>query len=211
MGNVSFIDGHIDEPKLTDNEIIKALELCIKDNGCAGCRFYDDAYPHCTKNLMIHTFDLINRLQADNAELKNINESLRGSVDFFKAYDVLSLKAEIENYKQIAENQQSVSMDKEVEIKRLKAEVERLQKENQLLLDKHPSNTHRNCVIIDNGIIYTKTLNDYDKFLTDVSSEAVKEVANILESRLEGKTAVFRYGYAVAIAEIKEMGCDSNV
>jgi hypothetical protein len=38
-------------------------------------------------------------------------------------------KADLENYKQIAEFQQSISMDKEVEIKRLKAEVEGLQAE----------------------------------------------------------------------------------
>ena len=133
-------------------------------------------------NELKDALDLINRLQADNAVLKNINESLRGSVDFLKATEVLSLKAELENYKQIAEHQQSVSMDKEVEIKRLKAEVERLQKENQLLLDKHPSNTHRNCVIIDNGIIYTKTLNDYAKVLTAVSTDAVKEFAEILKA-----------------------------
>ena len=38
-------------------------------------------------------------------------------------------QADLENYKQIAEHQQSVSMDKEVEIRRLRAEVERLLKE----------------------------------------------------------------------------------
>jgi DNA repair exonuclease SbcCD ATPase subunit len=49
-------------------------------------------------------------------------------------------KADLENYKQIAEFQQSISMDKEVEIKRLKAEVERLKKEKDeyaYLYDKH--------------------------------------------------------------------------
>ena len=60
-------------------------------------------------------------------------------------------------------------------INRLQAENERLEKENQLMLDNHPANTHRNCVVIDNGVIYTKTIEDYEKFLTDVSTEAYKE------------------------------------
>ena len=85
MGNVSLINGHIDEP-MTDNEIINALR------GCEGCHYFNE----CAKSTRL-ALDLINRQQA-----------------------------EIENYKQIAENQQSVSMDKEVKIRRLKAEVERL-------------------------------------------------------------------------------------
>lgn len=97
MGNVSFIDGHIDEPKgLTDNEIINVLEICVNK----------------TDVFVIH----------HNAETREY--------DKISIKDILGVinrqKAEIENYKQIAENQQSVSMDKEVEIKRLKAEVERL-------------------------------------------------------------------------------------
>ena len=71
-----------------------------------------------------------------------------------------------------------------------KAEIERLQKENQLLLDNHPANTHRNCVVINNGVIYTKTLDDCAKFLTDVSSEAVKEFA--LELKRIPRIAVYK-------------------
>lgn len=34
MSNVSLIDGHIDELKITNDEIIKALECCIAKENC---------------------------------------------------------------------------------------------------------------------------------------------------------------------------------
>ena len=60
--------------------------------------------------------------------------------------EIARLKADLENYKKIAENQQSVSMDKEVEIKRLKAEVERLEqnlKEAHLDIKEHLAEIER--------------------------------------------------------------------
>ena len=43
------------------------------------------------------------------------------------------LQADCENYKQVAEHQQSVTMDRGFEIKRLKEEIENLQAENERL------------------------------------------------------------------------------
>ena len=54
MSNVSLIDGHID--KMTDNEIIKRLERCVK----CGNRNYDTDI----------VLDLINRQQARIKELE---------------------------------------------------------------------------------------------------------------------------------------------
>ena len=65
-----------------------------------------------------------------------VNKSVIDAVDVQRLKNALDLinrqQADIENYKQIAENQQSVSMDKEVEIKRLKAEVERLKERRDM-------------------------------------------------------------------------------
>ena len=61
--------------------------------------------------------DIIKHL--DFTQIKSGKNVLANALDLINRQ-----QAEIENYKQIAENQQSVSMDKEVEIKRLKAEVE---------------------------------------------------------------------------------------
>ena len=53
--------------KLTDNEIKKALELCLK-NECDKCPF--NLSEVCQIDLMKLLFDLINRLQAENERLK---------------------------------------------------------------------------------------------------------------------------------------------
>lgn len=68
-------------------------------------------------------------------------------------------------------------------INRLQAENERLKDENQLLLDKHPANTHSTCAIFDNGVIYAKTLEDYDNLIGDISREGIKEFAERLKER----------------------------
>ena len=84
---------------MTDNEIVKALECCAN---CESCDFETTDCPlgeemECRSLLAKYALDLINRLQAD-----------------------------VENYKKVAEHQQSVTMDRGFEIKKLKAEIERL-------------------------------------------------------------------------------------
>ena len=63
------------DKKLTDNEIVKALECCIKSvtyNECEKCPYYDDENEAlvCTGNLLTNAIDLINRLQKENERLK---------------------------------------------------------------------------------------------------------------------------------------------
>lgn len=66
MGNVSLIDGHIDESKLTDNEIKKALEQKIKFS-----KEFDESEEAIVKvNVLESSLDLINRLEAENKRLK---------------------------------------------------------------------------------------------------------------------------------------------
>ena len=63
----------VDEKKLTDEEIIKALECCINDEGCdcGNC-------PDFTKEKLCHkanakqSLDLIHRLQEQNGKLKTL-------------------------------------------------------------------------------------------------------------------------------------------
>lgn len=90
--------------KLTDAEIIKALECCIsdKDDVCLECPLQNDCFANADGNSEVKelALDLINRLQADR-----------------------------DNYKQIAENQQKIILDKAFENKKLKAEIERLKNE----------------------------------------------------------------------------------
>ena len=60
--------------KLTDKEIIKALGCCIHDDYdyCEKCP-YRKSKP-CQENLIKNSFDLINRLQAENERLRKENE-----------------------------------------------------------------------------------------------------------------------------------------
>ena len=89
------------DKKLTDSEIVKALECCVNEKTCKNCAYSGRS---CMTPLKRDTLNLINRLQAD-----------------------------IENYKQVAEHQQSVTMDRGFEIKRLKEKIESLQAENERL------------------------------------------------------------------------------
>ena len=51
---------------------------------------------------------------------------------------------------------------------RQKAEIESLKREI-------PNRKYANCVKVRNGMIYTKTLDDYDWLIGDISAEAIKE------------------------------------
>ena len=64
MSNVSLIDGHIDE--MIDNDIIKALECCKKDD-CDNC---PNNFGSCYANLSGYALDLINRQKSENERLK---------------------------------------------------------------------------------------------------------------------------------------------
>ena len=63
----------MEEKKLTDEEVVKALDICTTaddDTDCSdGCPMYDENY--CTAKLMRYACDLIHRLQAENETLKS--------------------------------------------------------------------------------------------------------------------------------------------
>ena len=108
MSSVSLIDGHIDYPRMTDNEIIKALEWCNSvSNRCGdGCPYYNVPYKNglrCSEMMINDAIDLINR---QTAEIENLN----------RAFDVC--KKEYEDIFEIAKNQKA-------EIERLKDEVQK--------------------------------------------------------------------------------------
>ena len=95
------------DKRLTDSEIVKALNQCTcSETNCHGCPYWDAS--NCYDRLCMDALDLINRLQTD-----------------------------VDNYKQIAENQQTISLDRGFEIKRLKEKVESLQAENERLEGKN--------------------------------------------------------------------------
>ena len=119
---------------LTDAEIIKALECCIGWEKCKEKQ--SPMINECEKDVDAsyrYALDLINRLQADR-----------------------------DNYKQIAENQQTISLDRGFEIKRLKEKVESQQAENERLK-----------ATID-------CFTDIGKLYSEVKAEAYKEFAELV-------------------------------
>ena len=117
MSNVSMIDGHIDEPRLKDKDIIKALECCSKSKSneeCKklGCPFFDEDIDMCgTINsetiIQVNALDLILRLKADinnyrtrvgnqREELARLNEQVNEQ------------NAEIEQWKEEANRYQNL-------------------------------------------------------------------------------------------------------
>lgn len=95
------------DKKPTDAEIIKALECCIsdKDDVCLECPLQNDCFANADGNSEVKelALDPINRLQADR-----------------------------DNYKQIAENQQKIILDKAFENKRLRTSNDALRMANEL-------------------------------------------------------------------------------
>ena len=108
--------------KLTDSEIVKALECLEKDTNCGDCAFKMQCKGDC---VFTKCLDLINRLQARVEKAEKVEHFADKTIATLQTEND-RLKADCENYKQVAENQQKATLDKGFEIKRLKAENERL-------------------------------------------------------------------------------------
>ena len=112
------------DKKLTDNEIVKALEDCLK-NECDKCPFNNSET--CQIDLMKLLFDLINRLEArigiyetcnarkDEAikHLEAENERLKEEIELLHSdytYKLVKKKAKSEAYKEFADRLKSIIM-----------------------------------------------------------------------------------------------------
>lgn len=72
---------------MTDNEIVKALECCCKNNNCEGCPLdYLTFSSQCASELAIKSLDLINRQNAEIERLKSAND------EKFRQWDMLAEK-----------------------------------------------------------------------------------------------------------------------
>lgn len=76
MTSVSLVDGHIDG--MTDEQIIKALEYCINNNGCNGCEFTGHiSISECMKEF----HGVITRQKAEIERLEYVLMGVMHSVD----------------------------------------------------------------------------------------------------------------------------------
>lgn len=120
----------MEEKKLTDEEIVKALDICTTaddDMDCIDdCPMYEEDY--CTTKLLKMAFDLIQRLRKENARLKYAlleaknNMLAYGSACVKEGYEkakeqIEQLMKENEGQRKIIEYQDSVE-DKNAELQK---------------------------------------------------------------------------------------------
>ena len=112
------------DKKLTDNEIVKALECMLGIHNqdiefsidCRGCAFDGDTLccENCSDGIAKAALDLINRLQAENEELKSAINGFRGYEDKIKAeaYKEFAERVKLEFYYEFDELIPSIMADR---------------------------------------------------------------------------------------------------
>ena len=69
------------DKKLTDAEIVKALEACCIEHSCSKCPYSKNNAAGCINNVMKNALDLISDLQAENEGLGDEIEYLQEIID----------------------------------------------------------------------------------------------------------------------------------
>lgn len=178
------------DKKLTDNEIIKALECCVSEKDtCQNCPFqelkhydyenemfeimpngkqYDDW--SCERWLNVAVLDLITRQQAI------VEKSEK--VEYFADKTIATLQAE---NKDLAETIHNLTIEKDAlfdKAEELKAEVERLEKESN---DKERAYTDEYCLRKE----WQRRCRELLEEKQNAKSEAVKEFAENIVEKVE--------------------------
>lgn len=117
-----------EEKKLTDEDIVKALEFCLnRELYCDECPLHDKHYPClCANKLKEESLDLIHRLQDEKEELKQTKFG-NWKVKFFKAQEEIERLTE-----ELQEADESIKYSDELlgkrreEISKLKKQVDEL-------------------------------------------------------------------------------------
>ena len=133
-----------EEKKLTDEEIVKALEHCATENTCRGCVKHNGEptidYFKCIRDTRKKVVDLIHRLQSENERLTEENGQLKGYNSGLE-YEIELLTEEIDQRREMmnrmncnyaTELQKNAELQKQVD--ELKEENKELYKENTTLI-----------------------------------------------------------------------------
>ena len=157
---------------LTDKDIIKALEccLCLQEYGgdCdEGCPLLETDC--CHYMLLEQSLVFINRQQAENERLKDI------------LYDADGINL-VNYWYQQYEITENCCRNFQEENKNLQAEIKRLEAENKALIEYGIHERYPHIVLCNNGAIFTKSLEEYDKLIADISTNAIKEFAERLKN-----------------------------
>lgn len=74
----------MNDKKLTDSKIVKALECCNTEYDGYQCPHCPLIHKGCKKALIQNALDLINRLQAENERLKDYTITVEKEVDWYR-------------------------------------------------------------------------------------------------------------------------------
>lgn len=123
------------DKKLTDNEIIKALEVCsdgkIGNEDCINCPYnYIERERPCCDCLMLDALDLITHQKTENENLKVENQSLRTAANSLKMH-YEEAQAEIERLEKETEDKERAYNDEFCLRKEWKAKCQELLEEKQ--------------------------------------------------------------------------------
>ena len=100
---------------MTDNEIIKALECCVKGLECKNCPAnpHKGNYGYCTSLLLKDALDLINRQQAEIERLTAERDAMHQDVIAAEEYAWQCKTAKAESIKEFAERLKEKYLDDE--------------------------------------------------------------------------------------------------
>ncbi len=113
------------DKKLTDNEIIKAYELCFAEKGtkqtCGKCPYHKFG-KLCKVRRDRDALDLINRLQAENERLKPFEDKIAEFKSHIRVEDMLVFASSLEEWLEFCDNLKAEAYKKCIE--KAKNEIE---------------------------------------------------------------------------------------
>ena len=190
----------MEEKKLTDEEIVKALEVCMSGKGCEGCPYFENG-TDCIRRSEKDTLDFIHRLQDENEDLHEKRMDAEFAIDKWME-DNKKQKEEIERLTKKVENQKAVIKGQNKAIEKEKAESKRLYDE-YVRLDDFCATKGCICCVCENkkscnecktcGSLKTEKCNgfkiDVSKYTRAIErvGKLQKQVDELLNRRIEPK------------------------
>lgn len=110
---------------MTDNEIIKAFEVCFGVENCKGCPLCDEEDCPSSFQLITMVLDLINRQQAEISVKRKLLEKAEETIG--------KQQAEIEELKIINEHLATFNIENEAEIKEKQELIDRLHEVKEMV------------------------------------------------------------------------------
>lgn len=71
---------------MTDNDIIKALDICAVNEGCPNCPYYDTTHNDCFGAMLLDIRGFINRKEEDIERLTVELKAMRGAANSYKMH-----------------------------------------------------------------------------------------------------------------------------